>query len=430
MWLDFVDDRESLEMPICSARLAVVVPTRNRSDLATRAIESVIPQLPDGSLIVVSDNSTQEQHRNKLHAYVKGLARDDVRYLRPPQDLAMPAHWEWAFSQVASNPKITHVTVLTDRMIFKQGALDRLFALIAESPGIIISYSADMVDDYSAPVRLQCPAWSGTTLEVTSARLLELSAAMEFHPALPKMLNSVVPVGHLLKIKAVFGGLFNSVAPDYCFAYRTLSQVDSIRYVDRCLLIHGSLAYSNGASLSRGESTPDSVDFVAKLDGESMNGAAPVPAFQTTANTMTSEYELVRHQTGLPSFVPVDMNAYFARMEFDISAMDSSASSNMRALLYDGPSPLIVVPHSAWRLRLRMFPSRRPSYVVGFLLGAALSSRPTKWLWRWTGARPPQMRWFRFRDAKEAFAFAESPGRRPVRTHPGLQKLRDNSHTG
>jgi hypothetical protein len=416
---------------VCSMRLAVVIPTRNRSDLAIRAIESVIPQLPDGSLIVVSDNSTQEQHSNRLRTYVQGLGRHNVRYLRPPADLAMPAHWEWAFAQVASIQEVTHTTVLTDRMIFKQGAIPRLAGLIAESPGSIISYGIDTVDDYSTPVRLQCPAWSGTTLAVTAARLLELSAAMEFHPALPKMLNSVVPVGHLQKIRAVFGNVFDSVAPDYCFAYRTLSQVDSIRYVDECLLVHGSLAHSNGASYSRGESSPDQADFVAKLGGGSRNGAAPVPAFETNSNTMTSEYELVRHQTGLPNFVPVDMDAYFSRMEFDVSRIrEPSMSRRMKALLYDGPGAPIAVPHSAWRLRLQKFPSRRPSYVVNFLLGAALSSRPTKWLWRWSGARPPQMRWFRFGDADEAFAFAQSPGRRPVRTHPGLQTLRGDSLPG
>ena len=418
-------------MPVCSTRLAVVIPTRNRSDLAIRAIESVIPQLPDGSLILVSDNSTQEQHKNRLQAYVEGLARDDVRYVRPPQDLAMPAHWEWAFSQVAAIPTITHATVLTDRMIFKRGAIQRLAGLIADSPGSIISYNHDMVDDYSTPVRLQSQAWTGTTLEVTSARLLELSAAMEFHPALPRMLNSVVPVGHLLKIRAVFGSLFDSVAPDFCFAYRTLSQVDSIRYVDECLLVHGSLARSNGASYSRGELSPDHADFIAKLGGKSLNGAAPVPAFETVANTVTSEYELIRHQTGLPNFVPVDMDAYFARMELDISGIrDPSVSRKMRALLYDGPDRSIVVPHSAWRLRLQRLPCRRLSYIVSVLLAAVVASWPTKGLWKWAGAQPPRTRWFHFRDAEEAFEFALWPGRRPVRTHSGLQILRGASHTG
>jgi hypothetical protein len=288
-----------------------------------------------------------------------------------------------------------------------------------------------MVDDYSRPVRLQCPAWTGTTLEVTSARLLALSAGMEFHPALPKMLNSIVPVGHLEKIKAVFGDVFDSVSPDYCFAYRTLSQVEAIRYVDECLLVHGSLAHSNGASYARGEFSPDHADFVAKLYGGPPNGAAPVPGFETVGNAITSEYELIRHQTGLPKFVPVDRDAYFSRMEFDISRIrDPSVSRRMKAMLYDGPSAPIAVPHSVWRLRLQMFPSRHPGYVLRFLVGAALSSRPTKRLWRWVGARPPQMRWFRFRDAEEAFAFAQSPGRRPVRTHRGLQILRDHSLAG
>jgi len=359
-------------------RLAVVIPTRNRSDLALRAIGSVLPQLPDGSVVVVSDNSTHEQHKSTLRAYVQGLARDDVLYLRPPDDLTMPAHWEWAFSQVASIPTITHTTVLTDRMIFKQGAIHRLAQLIAESPGSILAYNHDMVDDYSTPVRLQCAAWSGTTLEVTSARLLELSAAISHDTALPRMLNCIVPVEHLQKIRAVFGNVFDSVAPDYCFAYRTLSQVDSIRYLDEAFLVHGSLARSNAASIARGQSSPDSADFAAKLHGGSLSPAAPVPGFETNANTMISEYELIRRQTGQPKFVPVDMDAYFARIEVEISAIrDPSLSRKMRALLHDSrgdsQGAAAAVSHSTWRLRLQQLPSRSPRYFLSVLLAAAVS---------------------------------------------------------
>ena len=418
-------------MPVSSMRLAVVMPTRNRSDLAIRAIGSVLPQLPEGSVVVVSDNSTQEQDKSTLRAYVQGLARGDVQYLRPPQDMAMSAHWEWAFSEVSSIPEITHTTVLTDRMIFKQGAIHRLAGLVAESPGSIISYSHDTVDDYSTPVRLQCGAWSGTTLEVTSARLLELSATMTNYMALPRMLNSIVPVVHLEKIRAVFGNVFDSVAPDFCFAYRTLSQVDSIRYVDESLLVHGSIARSNGASYARGQLSPDHADFVAKLGGGSLNPAAPVPGFETVSNTIISEYELIRHQTGLPKFVPVDMDAYFARMEVEISEIhEPSVSRRMRALFNDSGGASLAVPRSTWRRRLQRLPSRRPSYLVSALLAAAVSSWPTKWLWRWVGAKPPRTRWFRFRDAEEAFEFAQSPGRHPSRTHPALQILRDDSRTG
>lgn len=416
--------RGVLNVPVCSMRLAVVIPTRNRSDLALRAIGSVLPQLPDGSVVVVSDNSTQEQHESTLRAYVQGLARDDVQYLRPPKDLAMPAHWEWAFSQVASIPSITHTTVLTDRMIFKQGAIDHLVDLIAESPGSIISYNHDMVDDSSTPVRLHCAAWSGTTLEVTSARLLELSAAMEQFMVLPRMLNCIVPIDHLQKIRAVFGNVFDSVAPDFCFAYRTLSQVDSILHLDESLLLDGSIARSNGHSYARGQLSRDHADFVAKLGGSSLNGAAPVPGFETVSNTITSEYELIRRQTGLSRFLPVDMNAYFARIEVEISEIhEPSLARKMRALLHDHRGTPLAVPRSTWRLRLQRLPSQRPSYLLSVLLAAAVSSWPTKRLWRWVGAQPPRTRWFRFRDLEEAFEFAQSPGRRPSRTHPALRSL-------
>lgn len=54
-------------MPVCSVRLAVVMPTRHHSNLAKSAIGSILPQLPYGSTIVISD-STRELHKNTLRA--------------------------------------------------------------------------------------------------------------------------------------------------------------------------------------------------------------------------------------------------------------------------------------------------------------------------------------------------------------------------
>lgn len=418
-------------MPANQMRLAVVITTRNRSDLALHAIRSVLPQLPNGSVILVSDNSTQEQHKTALGAYIEGLARDDVRYVRPPQDLAMPAHWDWALWQIESIPAITHVTILTDRMIFKKGAIRHLARIVAESPRSIISYNHDVVDDYSTrTVRLQSRAWSGTDFEVTSARLLELSARMEQYTSLPRMLNSVVPMEHFEKIRAVFGNVFDSVSPDFCFAYRTLSQVDAIRHLDEALLVEGSLGRSNGHSYSRGQLSADHADFVGKLTGTPLSGAAPVPGFETVCNVIISEYELIRHQTGLPKFVAVDMDAYFRRIELEISEIRApTLARTMRALLQEtrGVSP--VDSSSTWRLRFERLQSRRPGYLVSVLLAGAVSSWPTKRLWKWLGVAPPRTRWFRFRDPQEAFEFAQSPGRRASRTHPALRSLTSKSTT-
>lgn len=404
--------------------LAVVIPTRNRSDLATRAIASVLPQLPRGSLIMVSDNSSDEYHASALHNYVAGLDREDVRYLRPSRDLAMPAHWDWASSHVESMAEITHATVLTDRMIFKRGAIRRLDDLVDEDPSAVLSYNHDVVDDYSVPVRLRCQAWTGRTLAVTSDRLLELSAGMEHHPALPRMLNSVVPATHLQRMRELFGTVFDSVAPDFCFAYRTLSLVDSVRYLDESLLVHGSLARSNGASYARGQRSADHADFMAKLGGIPLAHAAPVPGLDTVANAVVSEYELVRRQSGLARFVPVDMDAYFTKIEAEIAEIaDPSVSRRQRALLREcrGDTPAPAAP--VWRSLLQKVPSPRPRDVLSGAFAAALSLRPSKAVWAWLGARPPRTRWFHFQSPQEAFEFAQSPGRRPTRTHPRLQIL-------
>jgi hypothetical protein len=245
------------------------------------------------------------------------------------------------------------------------------------------------------------------------------------------MLNTIVPVAHLRKLRAVFGNVFDSVSPDYCFAYRTLSQVDSIRYVDESLLVDGSLARSNGASYARGQLSPDHADFVAKVSESSLNPAAPVPGFETASNTIISEYELIRLQTGLPRFVPVDMVAYFARMELDISQIhEPSVSRRMQALFDDTSSASLAVRRPSWKARLQRLRSRSPSNFVSALVAATVSCVPTKRLWRSVGAQPPRTRWFRFRDADEAFEFAQSPGRRPSRTNPDLRILQDNSRSG
>lgn len=413
-------------MLISAMCLAVVIPTRNRSDLAVRAIESVVSQLPRGSVIMVSDNSSDDQHATPLRTFVAALSREDVQYMRPPCDLAMSAHWDWVSNRLESTTDVTHATVLTDRMILKQGAIRRLTDLVDEDAHTIVSYNHDVVDDYSAPVRLRCQAWTGRTLTVTSERLLSLSAKMEHHPALPRMLNSVVPVSHLREMRTVFGTVYDSISPDFCFAYRTLSLVDAVRYVDESLLVHGSLARSNGASYARGQLSTDHADFVAKLGGRLLAHAAPVPAFATVANAVASEYELVRRQTGLAKFIPIDMEAYFAKIETEIYQLqEPSVFAEQRALLRDTAGAAIAHRPPFWKSRLRRLPSRRPGGLLIGALAAAVSCRPTKRVWMALGARPPRTRWFRFADPLEAFQFAQSPGRRPSRTHTRIESLSD-----
>lgn len=101
----------------------VVIPTRNRAAIAMNAIRSVLDQPIDNVQVLVSDNSTAGRDREDLTNFCSELADPRLRYVRPPQSLAMPAHWEWPIQQALPSFEASHFLYLTDRMMFRTGVL-------------------------------------------------------------------------------------------------------------------------------------------------------------------------------------------------------------------------------------------------------------------------------------------------------------------
>ena len=304
------------------AAIAVVIPTRNRAEMAVNAVASVLAQ-GDPVRVFVSDNSTDAGEREVLAARYDG--DETVTYMRPEEPLPMTAHWEWAMRRVLDGSDCTHVTYLTDRMCFKRDALGDLRSLTSDHSGKVITYNHDAVDDRVWPIALHQYPWSGKVLELNSAHLLWLSSRGVIRPPLPRMLNTLAPREALEQVAARFGSVFDSIAPDFCFAYRCLDLQDSILYYDKSLLIQYGLDRSNGASYSRGEQSRDRVDFEQHLGGRPMNFAAPVPEFQTIRNVMFHEYNYVRAESGSEKFPPVDPRAYMAAVVEDLSLIESPA---------------------------------------------------------------------------------------------------------
>lgn len=312
-------------------RTLVVVPTRNRASLAQAAITSALGQLADGH-ILVSDNSTEPAEVEDLRRFCAGLDPATVTYVRPPQPLAMTAHWQWALQRGLQLPGLTHVLYLTDRMVFKEGALRRLLALTAHHPDRVISYNHDRIDDVQPPVRLEQRDWTGSLFEVPSGHLLNLTARAIVPPCLPRMLNCIAPVQALAQLERRFHSVFASVSPDYAFAYRLLATVDSVLYDDASPLIHYALDRSNGASFARGVASKDSLDFIANVENATTNAAAPIPAFRTASNPIFHEYGVVRAEVGgLPA---VDRFQYLGMMDFDCRQLrDPALKRAMSSLL-------------------------------------------------------------------------------------------------
>ena len=63
----------------------MVIPTRNRADLAKSAIRSVLEESGDNLDLIVSDNSTTEDHRSTLAAFCEEVSDPRLLYIAPPR---------------------------------------------------------------------------------------------------------------------------------------------------------------------------------------------------------------------------------------------------------------------------------------------------------------------------------------------------------
>ncbi|HKR14093.1 MAG TPA: glycosyltransferase [Pyrinomonadaceae bacterium] len=316
--------------------VVVVVPTRNRAHIAVNAIRSVLDEEIENVYVLVSDNSTVESDREALAAFCASLDDARLRYVRPPQSFAMPEHWQWAIDHALSAYNADHFLYLTDRMMFKRGGLNEVIKLAALYPDKVISYNHDRIVDHVKPIRVEHYPATALLWEIPTERLSWLVSQSVFHHGLPRMLNCIVPRTILDRIRARFGNVFTSIAPDFNFCFRCLDVEDSILFLDRSPFFHYALSRSNGASVSRGEMTPDNADFTANLpvDDSIRNYATPIPQLNTTVNAVLNEYLIYKNETNSPRFFDLDFEKYLATNAMEVQEVtDPQLRAEMQALL-------------------------------------------------------------------------------------------------
>ena len=313
--------------------VAIIIPTRNRAGLAKRAILSVLEQPLDDFRVLVSDNSTSSKERAELSRFCKQISDERLQYVVPPQPLPMAAHWQWALDQCFSY-SVSHFTYLSDRIIFKPGAL-RTFAQMAEGcPDSIVTTMHDTVLDDQQPVRIRQHECSGKLYAIKSSRLLHLVSQSVLHECLPRMLNCMVPRRILNDIKGRFGNVFSSIAPDFNFCFRSLVTEKRIVFCDSAFFIHYALHRSNGASTARGEMTADHADFLANVGRSVVYTSAPIPELVTVLNAIIHEYCAVKEETRSPKMPDVDWANYLLYLASEIDQVaDTQRRLAMQAIL-------------------------------------------------------------------------------------------------
>jgi hypothetical protein len=333
-------------------RLVFLVPTRNRSALAQRAVNSILTASAPDVVVMVSDNSTSAAHVADLAKFVAEQRDPRLHLIRPSQPLPMTAHWNWALKEGTKDTSVSHITVLTDRMMFKTGCIDALLALVERYPDKVISYDHDRVVDHRDPITVDLNPWSDETLVLTTERLLALSAKCTFPSSLPRLLNSIVPRSLLEDNIKAYGSVVDSISPDYSFCYRSLALIDSIVYWDRAPIFHYALGQSNGESVSRGVVTEANRDFLSTIQG-TIFGAAPSPGIRTVGNAMIHEFCVVASTSNGAKFPPIDIEMYMQMLRKEIEAMEnrSAAAVMERALSewYESVGRTLVLQQAAVR---------------------------------------------------------------------------------
>jgi hypothetical protein len=298
------------------------------------AVRSVLDQPVKNVHVMVSDNSTSDTEREALADFCATTADPRLRYARPPEPLAMPAHWDWAIHDALDTYKqASHFLYLTDRMMFRKDALKELVDLASRFPDKLISYKHDRIIDNVSPIRVEQYPATEKFLEVETLRLSRLLSQAVIHPAVPRMLNCIVPRSVLNRIDERFGNVFSSICPDFNFCCRCIETEDSILFYDKALGVHYALLRSNGASLARGEITADNADFNANLpvDRSMANFATPIPQLNTAVNYALHEYCLFKQQTNSARFFELDMQKY---LQANVSEIDEIVDPALRAKMF------------------------------------------------------------------------------------------------
>jgi glycosyltransferase involved in cell wall biosynthesis len=355
------------------AKLAVVIPTRNRPDFAVAAVRSLLDQ--DVELdIYLSDNSADPE---PLRAYCARERR--ATWLRPERELAMPDHWEWALQEVLNRSAASHVSVHYDRKISKPGEWRRLAAAAERHPATLLTYSVDQVCHWPPPIRVWQAPWTGRLFAIETAVTASAIAEGRFADvaqALPILSNCVVPRETLEAIAAHFGDICKSTGPDSAFMSRFLALAGRYIHLDRATgIIYGGHR-SNGLGYLRG-SGGDFPDFLETFGNRSWLEAAPLPGINLGQNMLYHEYELARRASGdrLP---PLDRAAAIAEMAGSLVFVDApELRTQLVALLrhegWTGEEPAPFPPRTTVMDRLQRTMERRalwrrdpPPHICGF----------------------------------------------------------------
>ena len=122
--------------------------------LATNAARSVLECTDTRLRVLISNNSTDQKESEQLVEFVTGCVDARLSLVRPSDPLPMTRHWDWALNTLLADPDLSHIVVLTDRMMYKHGTLPELLSILSQYPNDIVTFNHDRVVDNGSPITI------------------------------------------------------------------------------------------------------------------------------------------------------------------------------------------------------------------------------------------------------------------------------------
>ena len=399
-----------------STSITLVIPTRNRAELAMAAASGLLAQGGDDLRVVVSDSSPDDEQAGRLSAFCEGLGESRLTHLRAP-DMPMPTHWNWALEQALARNDTTHFSIHYDRKLPKPGQWRHMLDAIAKDPDRVITYTIDQIIGVAPHVSVWLTPWTGETYEIATARVLQMASEgriPELGQAFPILSNCAVPRAAFEEMRRRFGDICDSTGPDAAFLFRLCALEDSYLHLDRALGVTYANHRSAGLGYLTGRKT-DYEDFKKAFGDRQLLHAVALPELDLGGNFLLHEYELVRREVG-DRFPPLTSEGYLNGLAYglDYVADPVRREAYTKALVSHGWRPPVSAA-PAGRASVRRVLRRRAGTV-------AKRSRLLLQLASIAGAIP-EPNGFTFTTEERALRFAKRRRRRPTTHNPLLDPL-------
>ncbi|QJD85213.1 glycosyltransferase family A protein [Cohnella herbarum] len=234
-------------------QFSIILPTRNRSFIVEKAIQSVIYQTCEDWELIIVDNDVD----NKTYEVVQSYISDKIKYIRTG-NLPMHENWERGLQVATGN----YITVLQDKAHYSPQAFEVIDSIIKQSKQASIFVWGYAFNEESFPPQVD----SINTFEFTTSEIIQLFLNEDLNsinPILPKMIFSCCHRSILKYTNEIHQDFFQPLSPDYTSMFTQLSYFDRLIFIDT-QLIHFNDQFSSGKNFAQKKfNTIDTEDFIA-----------------------------------------------------------------------------------------------------------------------------------------------------------------------